>query len=79
MCFALWAKDRMRVKYGQGFWWGWSADFCELPLTQSLGTWRMLPDSIVIVLGAFQLLFFLLSTFPRLRKVGEKELPVAEI
>jgi hypothetical protein len=31
----------------------------------------MVPDLIIIVLGALPLLFFLLTTFPRLRKVEE--------
>jgi len=31
----------------------------------------MILDMIIIVLGAMPLLYFLISTFPRLRKVGE--------
>jgi nitric oxide reductase subunit B len=57
--------------YDQGFWFARSAAFYELPLVQQVGNWRMVPDTIVIVIGAFPLLYFLLSTYPRLRAVGE--------
>ncbi|HEX7551057.1 MAG TPA: cbb3-type cytochrome c oxidase subunit I [Candidatus Methylomirabilis sp.] len=56
--------------YDVGFWFARSAAFYELPVVQALGTWRMVPDTIVIVLGAFPLLYFLIKTFPRLRRVG---------
>ena len=48
-----------------------SAAFYEMELVQKLGNWRIVPDTIIIVLGAFPLLYFLLSTYPRLRNVGE--------
>ncbi len=57
--------------YDQGFWYARSAAFYEMELVQALGLWRIVPDTIIIVLGAFPLLYFLLSTYPRLRKVGE--------
>ena len=57
--------------YDQGFWFARSAAFYEMPLVQQIGNWRIVPDTIVIVLGAFPLLYFLLSTYPRLRAVGE--------
>lgn len=59
------------TSYDQGFWFARSADFYEMELVQTLGNWRIVPDTIIIVLGAFPLLYFLLSTYPRLRKVGE--------
>ena len=59
--------------YDTGLWFARSAAFYELPLIQTLGAWRMVPDSIVILLGAFPLLYFLVSTFPHLRKAGETE------
>lgn len=59
--------------YDVGFWFARSAAFYELPVIQALGTWRIVPDTIVIVLGAFPLLYFLLKTFPRLRQVGQGE------
>jgi len=57
--------------YDKGFWYARSAAFYDLPYIQTLGNWRMLSDTIIIVLGAFPLLWFLLSTFPRLRRHGE--------
>ena len=54
--------------YDQGFWWGRSAEFYELPVVQALGNWRIVPDTIIIVLGALPLLHFLITTYPRLRK-----------
>ena len=57
--------------YDQGFWFARSAAFYETEWVQTLGNVRIVPDTIIIVLGAFPLLYFLLSTFPRLRKVGE--------
>lgn len=35
---------------------------------QTLGNWRAVPDAIILLLGAFPLLYFLLTTFPRLRQ-----------
>ena len=58
--------------FDQGLWYARSAAFYESPLVQTLGNWRIVPDTIIIVLGAFPLMDFLLSTFPRLRKVGEE-------
>jgi nitric oxide reductase subunit B len=55
-----------------GFWYARSAAFYELPAVQTLGFWRIVPDTIIIVLGAFPLLYFLISTFPRLRQAGPK-------
>jgi len=57
--------------YDQGFWFARSAAFYELPIVQTLGSWRIVADTIVIVLGAFPLLYFLATTYPRLRTVGE--------
>jgi nitric oxide reductase subunit B len=64
--------------YNDGLWFARSADFWELPLVQTLGFWRIIPDTIIIVLGAFPLLYFLLSTYPRLRKVGALGAAAAE-
>ena len=59
--------------YNTGFWFARSAEFYELPMVQMLGNWRIVPDTIIIVLGAFPLLYFLISTFARLRPVGHVE------
>jgi nitric oxide reductase subunit B len=59
--------------YDQGFWFARSAAFYELPIIQTIGNWRMAPDAIVIIFGAFPLLYFLISTFPRLRAIENQE------
>jgi nitric oxide reductase subunit B len=59
------------TSYDQGFWYARSAEFYEQEVIQTLGNWRIVPDTIIIVLGAFPLLYFLLRTYPRLRKPGE--------
>jgi nitric oxide reductase subunit B len=64
--------------YDTGFWYARSADFYELPAIQALGNWRAVPDTVIIVLGAFPLLYFLISTFVRLRRVGEPGKPEAK-
>jgi nitric oxide reductase large subunit len=53
-----------------GFWYARSAAFYELSVIQALGNWRVVPDTIIIVVGAFPLLYFLFKTYPRLRQVG---------
>ncbi len=59
--------------YAQGFWYARSAAFYDLPIVQTLGNWRIVPDTVIIVLGALPLLYFLLSTYPRLRQVQGPE------
>lgn len=54
-----------------GFWFARSAAFYEMGVVQALGNWRIVPDTIIIVGGAFPLLYFLITTFPRLRKAGQ--------
>ncbi|GAB6187754.1 nitric-oxide reductase large subunit [Thermopirellula anaerolimosa] len=63
--------NQLWYSYDSGFWWARSAAFYNLPLIQTLGNWRIVPDTIIIVVGALPLLYFLLSTFPRLRKDKE--------
>ena len=60
----------MQVSHSRstGLWWARSPSFYELPLVQMLGRWRIVPDLILIVLGALPLVWFLLSTFTKLRK-----------
>jgi len=64
--------------YDTGFWYARSADFYELPAVQFLGNWRAFPDTMIILVGAFPLLFFLIRTFVRLRRVGEPGPPEAK-
>ena len=56
--------------YSSGFWYARSADFYELPFVQTLGNWRIVPDAIIILLGAVPLLYFLVTTYPHLRRAG---------
>jgi len=56
--------------YTNGLWFARSADFYELPLVRMIALWRIVPDSIIIILGAFPLVGFLLFTFLRLRKAS---------
>lgn len=58
--------------YVDGFWMARSAAFYELAVVQRIATWRMVPDFIIILFGALPLLWFLVSTFPHLRKAGER-------
>ena len=57
--------------FTRGAWWARSAEFYELPLVQALAWWRIVPDTILIVVGALPLVWFLLKTYPRLRKRGD--------
>jgi len=59
--------------YQDGLWHARSAAFYMRDDIQMLGNWRIVPDLIIIVLGAFPLLYFLLSTFPKLRPATEAE------
>ena len=61
--------------FTEGIWYARSAAFYNLPFVQTVGFWRIVPDTIVIVLGALPLLYFLVTTFPRLREVGVAQEP----
>ena len=63
------------TSYDQGFWYARSAAFYEQPLVQTLGNLRAIPDGIIIVLGAFPLLYFLLRTYPRCARRRRRPLP----
>ena len=52
-------------------WYARSDAFYNLPVIQWLGIWRAVPDTIIILFGALPLAWFLLSTYPRLRKANE--------
>ena len=57
--------------YSWRFWYARSADFYEVPFVQTLGNRRIVPDAIIILLRAVPLLYFLVMTFPRLRRVDK--------
>jgi len=70
---------QFRYSFEKGFWFARSAEFYEMPFVKIIGTWRMVPDLIIIVLGALPLLYFLVKTFPKLRKShGEPQIPEKE-
>ncbi len=52
----------------QGLWYARSSDFYHLPLVQTLGTWRMVPDLVIILAGALPLTWFLVTTYPKIRR-----------
>ncbi len=59
--------------YQTGTWFARSADFYNMPVIQQLGNFRMVPDLIIIVVGALPLLYFLVTTFPKLRAITRSE------
>jgi len=65
--------SQLWVSYDQGFWFARSAAFYEMSHIQALGSWRMVPDAIIILLGALPLLYFLLTTFFKMRRVGSAD------
>lgn len=58
----------VQAVFEHGFHFARSPEFWQLPNVRWLAEWRIVPDLIIIVVGAFPLLWFLLSTFPRLRR-----------
>jgi len=59
--------------YSEGFDFARSAAFYDLPLVRFFGQWRLVPDTIIIVAGAFPLLYFLASTYLKLRRPGTEQ------
>lgn len=53
--------------YAEGLWVARDASFFERPLVALLGQWRMIPDTVIIVLGVVPLVWFLFRTFPHLK------------
>jgi len=64
------------ASHQKGLWFARSAEFYNTELVRILGQWRMFSDSIIIVLGALPLLYFLVTTYFRLKpgniKSGQK-------
>ena len=50
-----------------------SADFFESAPIVWLGTFRAIPDTIIIVLGVLPLAYFLITTYPYLKAAGIKD------
>ncbi len=58
------------LKYG--YWFARSPEFYNIPIVKTLLLLRIIPDTIVIV-GAILLLYFLLSTYPKIKKAKIKD------
>ncbi|MDP2645562.1 MAG: cbb3-type cytochrome c oxidase subunit I [Desulfobacterales bacterium] len=61
------------VSFREGLWVARSADFFEKGAVVFLGTFRALPDTIIIVLGVLPLAYFLITTYPHLKATEIKE------
>jgi nitric oxide reductase subunit B len=54
--------------FEKGVWYARSSDFYNSPFVHFLGTWRAVPDSIIIFFGALPLMYFLVTTYTKIRK-----------
>ena len=61
------------ISFKDGLWAARSADFFEKGVVVVLGTLRVIPDLIIIVLGVLPLAYFLVTTYPRLKAVEIKD------
>jgi len=61
------------VSFKEGLWVARSADFFEKGIVVFLGNFRVIPDSIIIVLGVLPLAYFLISTYPHLKAAEIKD------
>ncbi|MCP4622779.1 MAG: nitric-oxide reductase large subunit [bacterium] len=61
------------ISFKDGLWVARSADFFESAPVVWLGTFRALPDTIIIVLGVLPLAYFLITTFPHLKAAEIKD------
>ncbi len=61
------------ISFKEGYWVARSADFFEKGAVVWLGTFRAIPDTIIIVLGVLPLAYFLISTYPHLKAVEIKD------
>jgi nitric oxide reductase subunit B len=55
------------ISFKDGLWAARSADFFESTPVVWLGTFRALPDTIIIALGVLPLAYFLITTYPHLK------------
>jgi len=61
------------TSFKHGLWVARSADFFEKGAVVVLGTFRALPDTIIIVLGVLPLAYFLITTYPHLKATEIKD------
>ena len=61
------------VAFKEGYWVARTADFFEKGSVVFMGTFRALPDTIIIVLGVLPLAYFLIRTYPHLKAAEIKD------
>jgi len=61
------------ISFKEGYWVARSADFFEKSSVVFLGTFRAIPDTIIIVLGVLPLAYFLITTYPHLKAAEIKD------
>jgi len=55
------------TSFSEGLWVARDASFFERPIVAFLGQLRIIPDTVIIVLGVLPLVWFLFRTFPHLK------------
>jgi nitric oxide reductase subunit B len=61
------------TSYKEGLWMARDVSFFERPIVAVLGQLRIIPDTIIIVVGILPLAYFLFKTFPHLKAQEIKE------
>ena len=63
------------TSYKEGMWVARDAAFFERPFVAFLGQMRIIPDTVIIVVGVLPLVYFLFKTYPKLKaqKIEENE------
>ena len=61
------------ISYKDGLWMARSADFFHGAAVIALGTFRIIPDLIIICLGVLPLAYFLLTSYPYLKATEIKD------
>jgi nitric oxide reductase subunit B len=61
------------IAFKDGLWMARSAEFFEKGSVVFLGTFRMIPDLVIICLGVLPLAYFLITTYPRLKAAEIKD------
>ncbi|MDT3697818.1 MAG: cbb3-type cytochrome c oxidase subunit I [Thermincola sp.] len=64
---------QLQASFTKGLWYARSPEFYSNPMVQAVGEFRILPDSIIIVLGAIPLVLFMVTTITKLKPVTVKE------
>jgi nitric oxide reductase subunit B len=61
------------TSYREGLWMARDVSFFEKPVVAALGQLRIIPDTVIIVIGILPLVCFLFKTFPQLKAQEIKE------